>query len=134
MSSSRAQRRDPIRIEKAGLLRRFAPRKDEERLSSWVQRHDPTDVDKAEPNNWVRAHILTLGVHAAVPRSSLDCGDSDPCDVQSSSKTMPIIFEPASTKVVPPVIPLARSEQRKAAVLPISSIVTVRRSGADFSA
>ncbi len=53
---------------------------------------------------------------------------------RSYSKNIAMILAPASTKVVSPVIPLARSEHRKAAALPISSIVTVRFSGADFSA
>ena len=45
---------------------------------------------------------------------------------------MAMMLTPASTKVVSPVMPQARSEHRNAAVLPTSSIVTVRRSGDGF--
>ena len=41
---------------------------------------------------------------------------------------MPSVLYPASTNVTSPVIPDARSEHKNAAVLPTSSIVTLRRS------
>ena len=40
------------------------------------------------------------------------------------------VEKPASTWVISPVTPAARSDSRKAATLPTSSMVTLRRSGA----
>ncbi len=41
-----------------------------------------------------------------------------------------VVFSPPSTYMISPVMPLARSESRKAAALPTSSMVMLRRSGA----
>ena len=41
-----------------------------------------------------------------------------------------VVLKPPSTYMISPVMPLARSEHRKAAALPTSSMVTLRRSGA----
>ena len=48
----------------------------------------------------------------------------------SCGKLMPTVLNPASTYMISPVTPLARSEHRNAAALPTSSSVTLRRSGA----
>lgn len=45
----------------------------------------------------------------------------------------PRMLNPVSTYTISPVMPLARSEHRKAAALPTSCVVTVRRSGVCFS-
>ena len=43
---------------------------------------------------------------------------------------MPVMLKPQSTKVISPVMPLARGEQRKRAVLPTSICSTLRWRGA----
>jgi two-component system chemotaxis response regulator CheY len=47
-----------------------------------------------------------------------------------SSLPSAVVLKPPSTYMISPVMPLARSEHRKAAALPTSSMVTLRRSGA----
>src|SRR5690554_98525 len=49
---------------------------------------------------------------------------------QSSSEPIPLILAPASTYRISPMIPEARSDDRNAAALPTSVVVTLRRSGA----
>ena len=52
-----------------------------------------------------------------------------PRNTQSGNALMAVVLKPPSTYSTSPLIPEARPEHRKAAALPISSIVTLRRKG-----
>jgi hypothetical protein len=65
--------------------------------------------------------------HSGVNFASLGYGD-----IVGSGSGLPsaVVFSPPSTYMISPVMPLARSESMKAAALPTSSMVMLRRSGA----